>query len=141
MLVTSSWTVITTAGENNYMSQQQKYCSDINLQSWQLTPEQRESKRSDFKTGLKVDFKKVKKAIDDGKPLEVVKEIAFPFAVTVILFIVTLLAIPFFIVTCCCAKKSSVSASQKFFFYLSIIVLILFAAFFWTMVGYIANID
>ncbi len=106
-----------------------------------MTKEERDSDRDKYKTKLSINFEKVKKAIDDGSVGDVLGEVAFVLTIIILIFIVALLSIPFFIVTCCCVKKNNQSVSQKLYFYITIGVVIAFAAFFWTLVGFIATID
>ncbi len=127
--------------KNNYRKQEDKYCSDFNESHFDLTPEQRQKKRDKYETGMSIDFEKVKKAIDDGKYGDVLSDVAFGFTIIILMLIVSFFSIVFFIVTCCCAKKANKSASQKLYLYITLGVLVAFAAFFWTMVGFIASID
>jgi len=73
--------------------------------------------------------------------MEVLNDVAFALSMVIITLMISFFAIPFFIIACCCMKKKQLSASQKVLFFITVGILVAFAAFFWSMVGFIATID
>ncbi len=61
-LLSMSW----SADPETYKKNQEKYCGTLKQNHWEMTTESRASKRSDNKTPMSIDFKIIKKAMDEG---------------------------------------------------------------------------
>ena len=90
---------------------------------------------------MSIDFEVVKNAIDNGDYGSLFSESIIWILFVFLTVILSFGSVIFYIVTCFCTRKDSSKSKLKIFFIIAICLFVLFTAFFFTLVGFIAEME